>query len=332
LSTRRILAAAMLVISSAAMAQAPAQPRLTGDTGIHDPTWIEVDSTQIAFGTGVERAPDGGAIRVKTSPDGITWTDKGTIGQGVPAWVEAAIGVVPPNLWAPHVFEREGIYYLYFAASRFGVNTSAIGLMTNEALDPLDPTEGWVDQGIVVTSSSTDNFNAIDAARIDTPDGRAWLAWGSWWDGIKMRELDSVSGKLLPDTDATHSLASRGGGAIEAPSILRHQGRYYLFVSFDLCCRGNASTYKIMVGRADDVTGPYLDRDGRNMLEGGGTLVQAAAGRMRGPGGQEAFATPEGDILVYHYYDLKAGGAPKLQISPISWSDDGWPTLGAAPE
>jgi arabinan endo-1,5-alpha-L-arabinosidase len=329
---RLALAAAMLLISSAAMAQGPPQPRLIGETGIHDPTWTVVDGIEIAFGTGVERAADGGAIRVKTSPDGIKWADAGTIGQGVPDWVERAIGTVPPNLWAPHVFEREGTHYLYFAASRFGVNTSAIGLMTNDALDPSDPTAGWVDQGIVVTSSPADNFNAIDAARLDTTDGRAWLAWGSWWDGIKMRELDPATGKLLPDTDLVHALASRGGGAIEAPSILMHGGRYYLFVSFDLCCRGNASTYKIMVGRADVITGPYLDRDGRPMLKGGGTLVQAAAGRMRGPGGQEAFATADGDILVYHYYDLKAGGVPRLQISPIIWTDDGWPTLGVAPE
>ncbi len=249
---RLALAAAMVVLASAAMAQVPAQPRLTGETGIHDPTWIAVEGTQIAFGTGVERAADGGAIRVKTSPDGIAWTDAGTIGQGVPDWVEGAIGVVPPNLWAPHILEREGTHYLYFAASRFGVNTSAIGLMTNDALDPANPTAGWVDQGIVVTSGPADNFNAIDAARLDTPDGRAWLAWGSWWDGIKMRELDPATGKLLPGTDVLHSLASRGGGAIEAPSILIHDGRYYLFVSFDLCCRGNASTYRIMVGRDQD--------------------------------------------------------------------------------
>jgi arabinan endo-1,5-alpha-L-arabinosidase len=323
---------AILVLAFATQsAMAQTQPKLIGDTGIHDPTWTEVDGVQIAFGTGVERASDGGAIRVKTSVDGLVWADAGTIGQGVPEWVEPTIGSVPPNLWAPHVFVHDGKHYLYYAASTFGVNVSAIGLSINAALDPEKPTEGWVDQGVVLTSTRSDNFNAIDAARIDTDDGRGWLSFGSWWDGIKMREIDPETGKLIEGNGMIYSLASRGGDAIEAPSILKHGGYYYLFVSFDRCCNGLASTYKIMVGRSEEVTGPYVDRDGVPMMKGGGTLVQKAESTFRGPGGQEAFATPNGDILVYHYYDQLAGGQPKLQIAPIRWSEDGWPSLDPLP-
>jgi arabinan endo-1,5-alpha-L-arabinosidase len=310
---------------------AQTQPVLTGDVGIHDPTWVEVDGVQIAFGTGVERAADGGAIRVKTSPDGIAWTDAGTIGQGVPDWVEGMIGSVPPNIWAPHAFVLGEQTYLYYAVSTFGVYVSAIGLMTNHDLDPAKPTEGWVDQGVVLQSTRSNTFNAIDAARIDTPDGKAWLAFGSWWDGIKMREIDPETGKLIEGNDELYALASRGGGAIEAPSILEHEGKYYLFVSFDLCCRGVASTYNIRVGRADAVTGPYADKDGALMMQGGGTLVLEAGGDFRGPGGQEAFATSDGDILVFHYYSIRSGGAPKLQIAPIRWTEDGWPELDPLP-
>src|SRR5262245_7367087 len=151
-------------MTSPAMAQPLPQPKLTGDTSIHDPTWIDVEGTQLAFGTG-ERSTAGGAILVKSSPDGVAWDDVGPIGEGAPAWAESAIGSVPPNLWAPSVFEREGTYYLYFAASVFGRNTSAIGLMTNDSLDPANPTAGWVDQGVVQASGEGDNFNAIDAAR-----------------------------------------------------------------------------------------------------------------------------------------------------------------------
>ena len=84
-------------------------------------------------------------------------------------------------------------------------------------------------------------------------------------------------------------LADRGvpPNAIEAPYIVEHDGDYFLFVSFDSCCKALGSTYHVMVGRADEVTGPYLDRDGVPLLEGGGTSVLEGDGGVHiGPGGQ----------------------------------------------
>ncbi|WP_343216574.1 arabinan endo-1,5-alpha-L-arabinosidase [Deinococcus aestuarii] len=309
----------------------PTQPILKGDLQIHDPTLLKVGTTYVALGTGYENV-GGGTLRIKTSPDGVTWTDAGTLGETQPAWVEGQLGTAPPNLWAPHLFTRNGTIYLYYAASFFGKNTSAIGLMTNRTLDPRNPGRGWENQGIVVTSEEGDNFNAIDAARIDTPDGRAWLAFGSFWDGIKMRELDPTSGKLKTDNPQLYSLASRGGGAIEAPSILRRDGYYYLFVSFDRCCAGLESTYRIMVGRSKNVTGPYVDEEGVPMLQGGGSQLQATSGRFIGPGGQEVVHDGTRDLLVYHYYDGDLGGTPQLQTALPRWGADGWPTLDPLPQ
>lgn len=308
----------------------PTQPILKGDLQIHDPTLLRVGNTYVAMGTGYENV-DGGTLRIKTSPNGIIWTDAGTLGETQPAWVEKQLGTAPPNLWAPHLFARGNTTYLYFAASLFGKNTSAIGLMTNKHLDPKNPAKGWVDQGVVVTSQQGDTFNAIDPARIDTPDGRAWLAFGSFWEGIKMRELDPVSGRLRASNPKLYSLASRGGGAIEAASVLRHDGYYYLFVSFDRCCAGLESTYRIMVGRSKNVTGPYVDQEGVPMLQGGGSQLQATYGRYIGPGGQEAIHDGSRDLLVYHYYDGDQGGTPQLQVSPSRWGADGWPTLDPLP-
>ena len=128
------------------------------------------------------------------------------------------------------------------------------------------------------------------------------------------------------------ALAGRHGGAIEAPSILEHAGKFTLFVSFDQCCKGVASTYNIRVGRADRIEGPYLDRDGKAMLEGGGSLMLGATGRFIGPGGQEPVKTDHGDMLAYHYYDGDAGGVAKLQLSPFRWTTDGWPELDPLPQ
>ena len=324
------LVATLLLGATTAMAQ-ETQPTLTGDIRIHDPSVAEVDGKFVAFQTGQEGGIYRGAIRAKTSPDGFAWTDGGSIGKGLPKWVRKTLGYQPPNIWAPSISKHGETWNLYYSISSFGINTSAIGLMTNTALDPDKPGEGWEDQGVGLQSNGKDNFNAIDPWRIDTGDGRASLAFGSFWDGIKMRELDPVTGKLIAEDTPLISLASRQGAGIEAASILEHEGKFYLFVSFDQCCKGVASTYNIRVGRADAVTGPYLDKDGKSMLQGGGTLLLGTTGRFIGPGGQEAISTSKGDMLAYHYYDGDDLGVSKLQLSPIRWTADGWPELDALP-
>lgn len=315
-----------LIAVLAALLAAPvcAQP-LTGNIAIHDPSIAVLDDGLVSFATGVEGAADGGQVRTKASPDGLDWQETGALPGGQPAWIADELGYMPRNLWAPSVFAKDGTHYLYYSASSFGRNDSAIGVMTNAALDAADPTAGWVDQGLVIRSHAGDNYNAIDPFRIDT-GGRAWLSFGSFWDGIRLVELDPATGKPLPDAEIL-PIASRGGGAIEAPAILEHGGKFYLFVSFDRCCNGLASTYRIMVGRADAITGPYLDAAGQPMLEGGGTEIAKSTGRYRGPGGQEVFLRDGEPWLVFHYYDRDQGGTPKLYLAPIMWSADSWPSI-----
>ncbi len=327
-----VLAALCAALHPASADTSVTQPVMTGDVGIHDPTMIVVDGTYVGFYTGQEGGLYQGALRIKVSTDGLAWKDAGALGKGIPAWVQPVLGVKPPNLWAPSISRHGGMYYLYYAASVFGVNTSAIGLMTNPRLDPAHPGDGWTDQGLVLKTGITDRFNGIDPFRIDTADGRAWLSFGSYWDGIKLRELDPVSGKLKSGADRLYSLATRFGAAIEASSILAHGGHFYLFVSYDRCCAGIGSTYRIMVGRADAVTGPYVDHDGKPMLQGYATQVERSTGRYIGPGGEEPFTGPQGEeLLVYHYYDGEAQGASKLEVAPIRWSADGWPSLDPLP-
>jgi arabinan endo-1,5-alpha-L-arabinosidase len=324
---RRLLLALLMATSPAAAAEP--MPRLGGNTFIHDPSIIVDDTGWASFATGVERAADGGMPRTKSSPDGITWSETGAIPGGMPDWVEDELGYLPRNVWAPSVTLHEGTAYLYYSVSSFGRNDSAIGLMTNDAFEAAAPAEGWTDRGMVLRSRAGDDFNAIDPFRIDT-GGRALLAFGSFWQGIRLVELDPESGQVAEGA-VPAPIASRGGGAIEAPAILEHDGRFYLFVSFDKCCSGLASTYRIMVGRADVVEGPYLDRDGKAMLEGGGTELLATSGRYHGPGGQEVFEVAGEPWLAFHYYDRNSGGAPRLQLAPIDWSADGWPEFGPLP-
>ena len=307
------------------------QPDLSGNLFIHDPTIIAGEEHFASFATGVERHADGGMPRTKSSKDGVRWEETGALPGGMPQWIVDELGFTPLNIWAPDISEYQGTHYLYYSASTFGKNTSLIGLMTNDGFNAEDPAAGWVDRGLVIRSRSSDSFNAIDPHRFDDADGRAFLLFGSFWDGIRMVQIDPATGKRLAGAASTR-MASRSGGPIEAPAMLFNDGYYYLLVAFDFCCRGPGSTYRIMVGRASSVEGPFRDRDGTALVLGGGTELLSGTNARRGPGGQDVFTGPDGPMLAYHYYDQSAGWAPKLQITPIHFDANGWPYVDPMPE
>jgi len=318
-------------------AKSPQALKLEGDSaGAHDPSIIREGSTYYVFTTG--KAPGGGQLAIRCSNDLMHWRFCGQVFDTVPAWIKQR-SPGTRDLWAPDISFANGQYRLYYAYSLFGKNTSGIALATAKTLDPKSPDYGWHEEGLVVESSTSDDFNAIDPNYIEDASHHAWLAFGSFWTGIKMRALDAATGKLSAADTTTYALASRAKPAnagpnppgrpgnwqaIEAPFIVRHGGYYYLFVSFDLCCRGVKSTYRTVVGRAKSITGPYADRDGVPMLQGGGTALLSANSFWLGPGGESVLLRHhEPDLIVFHAYD-HVTGHPSLQISTIAWKD-GWP-------
>lgn len=326
-----LLAAGVLMTGCQSGAPTFAEPvEVTGDLRTHDPGLVVGDAERpwFVFSTGDNRVSLG-AIQVRTSPDGREWSYAGEVwGPSTePEWaVDKIVGV--ENFWAPEVMELNGTWYLYYAASTFGSNTSAIGLMTNTDLDPEDPSDGWVDKGEVISSSGADDYNAIDPAVLIDEDGAGWMAFGSFWGGIQLVPLEFPEGKPTFGAEPV-MIASRqtATNAIEAPALLHRDGWYYLFVSFDSCCQGTASTYNINVGRSEQPGGPYLDSDGVSLAEGGGTLLLESIGSRIGPGGQSV----SDGYLAYHYYDERLGGDFQLAIRKLAWRD-GWPVLATEGE
>ena len=216
---------------------------------------------------------------------------------------------------------------MYYSASSFGSNRSAIGLATAPSLSPDAP---WTDCGKVIETREGDDWNAIDAAFLATSAGDTWLAAGSFWSGLKLARLDPRTG-LLADEHLIPLAARPHGGAIEAPFLYERDQHFYCFVSFDFCCRGAKSTYNVRVGRSDRIEGPYVDADGRPMLTGGGTLLLSSYDNVRGPGHCQVFrdSHPDGDrdYLVHHYYDAAKNGSPHLHVRPLTWPN-GWPVAG----
>ncbi|MEU4223545.1 arabinan endo-1,5-alpha-L-arabinosidase [Nonomuraea sp. NPDC026600] len=306
-----VAAAVIAVRPAGAVAAYPNPGYVTGSIGVHDPSVVKTSS-------GYLLAHTGNNIALKTSTDRTAWRDAGVAFPGGASWALPYTGG-GASLWAPDISRHNGKYYMYYSASTFGSRNSAIFLATSAT----GASGTWANQGLVISTTSSSSYNAIDPNLITDASGNWWLSFGSFWTGIKLIPLNSSTG--LRSGTALSSIAQRTGGstAVEAPFIFRHGSYYYLWVSFDLCCQGASSTYRIMVGRSTGVTGPYVDRNGTAMTSGGGTQVLAGHGGVHGPGHQAVITDSDADVLFYHYY--ADNGAPLLGINLIAYDSAGWP-------
>jgi arabinan endo-1,5-alpha-L-arabinosidase len=262
----------------------------------------------------------------------VNWQRGSNVFTSAPPWVAKA---VPANrfldYWAPDVTYFNGRYLLYYSASTFGKNVSGIGLATARTLDPGDSAFGWTDQGLVVASTAEGDFNAIDPAIFHDKNGSLWLTFGSFWSGIRMIQLDPQTGKRIAPESPIYYLAHYD--SIEASYLYQHDGYYFLFVNWGMCCRGANSTYTIHVGRSKKVTGPYLDREGKDLLLGGGSLFLDSAKPYIGPGHAGIIVDNGTNWFSCHYESgADAGntgrrrGSP-LAVMPMHWTKDNWPEI-----
>ena len=296
----------------------PASPpqalALSGNLGAHDPAALVVGNEIYLFATG---------LIAKTSGDLTSWTAAASPLTPLPAWVASSVPGAT-NLWAPDISTFGGTYHLYYAASTFGSNTSCIGQATRASL-----TGGaWSDQGSVICSNvghTGDDWNAIDPNVVVDDAGTPWLAFGSFWGGIKMVQLTSAGARA----DATlYSLAARpaADGALEGAWIFKRCGSYYLFTSWGSCC-SSPYDYNIRVGRAASVTGPYVDQAGTPLLQGGGTLLVQGNSTWIAPGHNAVIAYGGKTYNLYHALtpgDMTA----TLRVAELAWDANGWPVSG----
>jgi arabinan endo-1,5-alpha-L-arabinosidase len=311
------------VPSPAASPEGPALPSLAQmgkrNARVHDPSTIVGCKDQywlFATGTGIVSWH---------SKDLAQWEKGPAVFPVLPAWRTNIIAGHRGHFWAPEIICLNRRYLLYYSVSAWGKNMSAIALAANRTLDPGDPAYRWGDEGIVIASRAGDNFNAIDPSVLLDDDGRLWMAFGSFWSGIKLVELDPASGRRLASDSPVHSLAYHD--SIEAAYLHRRGGYYYLFVNWGFCSRGVDSTYNIRVGRSRSISGPYLDRNGVDMLRDGGSLFLGTTGQFIGPGQVGIFSAGGANWLSCHFYDGSQGGTATLAIMPLNWSADDWPAV-----
>lgn len=328
---------------------------------MHDPsTIIKCKDKYWVFGTG-----DG--IHAMYSYDLVTWSDGPSpfTKTDYPKWIDGYVKgekdsngkpVFHGNFWAPDIIFMNNKYYLYYSCSEWGTMTSTIGCVTNKTLDPDDPEYKWEDVGFLGIWSYQPGLalNAIDPAMFRDKDNNVWMAYGSFNEqGIVVTEIDTISGKPknyngnLPGVSVANSWTgpnSMDYGEGEGATIVYRDGFYYLFYNKGGCCAGVNSTYYVVVGRSVSPTGPYFDKNGKNLrtiqsTKSGGTVIfkhDDAKGdddRYYGPGHFAVLNVDGQDYVSFHYYDPnwpypgQPAGGPTLGLAKLNWDSNGWPSV-----
>lgn len=293
----------VFLVTALALASLVLALALDGQPGIHDPsTVVRCNGKFYTYGTG------GSSL---VSDDGWSWK------RGAP---------LPRRGLAPDVIHIGDRYYLYIAANIGAQPKAAINMIWNKTLDQDSPDYKWEEGGVVASSDGVEDCNAIDpGVFLDPNDGRLWLVYGSYFGYIRLVELDPKTGKRRNPNDQPRNLAIN----CEASDMMYHDGWYYLLATHGSCCRGADSGYNIRVGRAKKVTGPFLDSEGIDMIQGGGKLFLGSGGRVIGPGHFGLLDLGDGvqKFSAHYEADLDKGGASVLDIRPLQWKD-GWPVAG----
>ena len=317
----------MTVLCAIAASGAPAVKQVD----VHDPAMARDGGTYYLYSTGP-------GIPFYSSKDMVHWATRSRVFATEPTWARNVNAKFNGHVWAPDIAFHEGRYYLYYAVSSPGVNDSAIGLTINKTLNPASADYMWEDQGIVLRSvAGRDLWNAIDPNVIVDEKDTPWLALGSFWSGIKLVRLNA-SWTAPAEPEEWHAIAKRersvlvedrafGPAEVEGAFIFKHGDYYYLFASWGLCCRGKNSTYRMVVGRSKAITGPYLDRQGKDMAQGGGSPLMAENKKWSGWGGQSVYDFDGNDYVVFHAYENADNEFHRLKIAKIKWDADQWPEI-----
>ncbi len=311
---------------------------LSGDLGIHDPCMIKAGDTYYLFATGGRR---GRGIMPDPRLDRLARVETCRIRVRAASRLgRRGSAACPQRLGAGYLILQRQVSSLLLTLV---LRREQFGNRAGHEQDARSKQVRLINgstRGLWSARAGEDDFNAIDPNFVIEDKKNIWLAWGSFWGGIMMRRIDPQTGKLSADDTTLHKLAARPRndehntppveGAIEAPFIVRHGDYWYHFVSWDFCCRGARSNYKVVVGRSPKLTGPYFDKAGKPMSDDGGTLlIEAATDKWRGAGHPAVYQENGTDYLLFHAYSADTG-RPRLHISTLVW-EDGWPRVAKMP-
>ena len=310
-----------------------------GSHNVHDPSVIKVNgeyymfTTDVAYGDNLDKV----GIQVRKSSDLVHWQFIGwAFDNGIPPkelqfMKNHQPGYQQKSIWAPFIMKVGNQFRLYYAVpGNNGLKLAAIGLATSTSI-----TGPWNDKGIVISTTKEDPINSIDPTVIvNRNNGSYWMAYGSYYAGIYIVQLNPKTGMLLHSGDTGKRIAYRTNNnhSIEGSDIRYNPDtkKYYLFVSYGWL----EDTYNVRVGRADQPQGPYLDFNGRNMADKADNLPRITAEYSfdNGPGWQGIGGNCTLKVGNQYYFISQARPhfnkyLMDLHVRRMLWLPDGWPVV-----
>jgi beta-xylosidase len=320
--SRGITAAVVFVSCIGATDSRASSSPLLHDRDFADPFVLKDGEHYLAFGTGVGATH----LQVARSDDLATWSVLPDALPTLPRWAASTAGTT----WAPSVLRRERSYVLYYTAreARTGFQCISRGV----ASAPEGP---YVDRSPGPFVCDPGTCGAIDPSPFVDADGGAYLLWKTDENSARCRRPSRLwSGRLSDDGQAFAGVARPLLAAdrpweqplIEAPSMFRDRGRYYLFYSANWY---ESASYAIGYATCAGPTGPCV----KETLDHG---IFQSSPSLLGPGGQEFFEDATGSAwMAYHAWpapkgaSYATGGARALRVARLRF-DQGRPQIAAS--
>ncbi|QSQ25554.1 arabinan endo-1,5-alpha-L-arabinosidase [Pyxidicoccus parkwayensis] len=361
----------VLVALAPELARAQTPCVSNGELFLHDPSAIKVrEGNQDVFyvvstgqGIPIRRSVDLVNWQFVGRVFPAQWDAQCNDHNSVPAWALARFStslLKPDQVWSPDISYFGGRFHVYYSVTVPASRRVFVGHASNSVLDGSLP---WTDHGEVFRSTSATPYAADgpDVLLFTTSTGaqRAKLSFGGFFGGIYQYPLNPGTGK--PNTAATRArLAGRDNEryhALEGGHLFQRGAWYYLIANWDYCCGprprenplgwtrvyppytpstpttlADLPAYRLVVGRSTSPAGPFVDRNGVKLVNGGGTVLLESRGNLVGPGGPSVVEHEGRYLLVLHrYVERQLGGASFCagsqapHVRRLHWTADGWP-------
>lgn len=227
------------------------------------------------------------------------------------------------QMWASSLNCIEGKYVCYYARVPWECPDSAcIALAISDS-----PTKPFRNLGDIMDGTGKQPLRGKDPCIFrNTDDGSIWLMYKSPKGGAII-ELEKDGTKVKANAEEI-KVAPR---TAMSPYIYRRGEYYYLIMSQGTCCEEESSTFHLVVTRSKDFRGPYVDRKGLPVMDGGYEMLLHSNEHFIGPGHTSQWITDDNGDTWLLYHSWVAGHIPDMQralmLDQVTWTEDGWPQI-----